>query len=65
MEEVDHLAHERSAAQFDVEAMKVVWAGSKRALDVSDRMARLVASDPVLPLLSLSLSQANPFLLVL
>ncbi|CAN6460260.1 unnamed protein product [Victoria cruziana] len=47
MEEVDHLAHERSAAQFDVEAMKVVWAGSKRALDVSDRMARLVASDPV------------------
>ncbi|XP_010941056.1 peroxisomal acyl-coenzyme A oxidase 1 [Elaeis guineensis] len=47
MEEMDHLAHERSKAQFDVDAMKVVWAGSKHALDVSDRMARLVASDPV------------------
>ncbi|XP_038970723.1 peroxisomal acyl-coenzyme A oxidase 1-like [Phoenix dactylifera] len=47
MEEVDHLAHERSKAQFDGDAMKVVWAGSKHALDVADRMARLVASDPV------------------
>lgn len=47
MEEVDHLAPERGAAQFDVEAMKVVWAGSRHALEVSDRMARLVASDPV------------------
>ncbi|KAG1360763.1 peroxisomal acyl-coenzyme A oxidase 1 [Cocos nucifera] len=47
MEEVDHLAHERIKAQFDVDAMKVVWAGSKHALDVADRMARLVASDPV------------------
>lgn len=47
METVDHLAHERSKAQFDVDDMKVVWAGSRHALDVSDRMARLVASDPV------------------
>ncbi|XP_020114775.1 peroxisomal acyl-coenzyme A oxidase 1-like [Ananas comosus] len=47
MEEVDHLAQERSRAEFDVEAMKVVWAGSKHALDVADRMARVVASDPV------------------
>ncbi|XP_042505507.1 peroxisomal acyl-coenzyme A oxidase 1-like [Macadamia integrifolia] len=46
MEEVDHLAPERNKAQFDVEAMKIVWAGSKHALEVSDRMARLVASDP-------------------
>ncbi|RZR83428.1 hypothetical protein BHM03_00010029 [Ensete ventricosum] len=44
---VDHLAHERSRAQFDVEAMKIAWAGSKHAVDVADRMARLVASDPV------------------
>ncbi|KAK9144546.1 hypothetical protein Sjap_004449 [Stephania japonica] len=44
---VDHLAHERNKAQFDVEAMKIVWAGSKHAFDVSNRMARLVASDPV------------------
>ncbi|KAK9095266.1 hypothetical protein Scep_026735 [Stephania cephalantha] len=44
---VDHLAHERNKAQFDVEAMKIVWAGSKHAFDVSNRMARLVANDPV------------------
>ncbi|KAF6170087.1 hypothetical protein GIB67_005316 [Kingdonia uniflora] len=46
MEEVDHLADERSKAQFDVEAMKIVWAGSQQQLDVSERIARLVASDP-------------------
>lgn len=43
----DYLAHERATAGFDVDAMKVVWAGSRHELDVSDRMARLVASDPV------------------
>ncbi|KAF5729829.1 putative acyl-CoA oxidase [Tripterygium wilfordii] len=43
---VDHLAHERNKAQFDVEEMKIVWAGSRHAFDVSDRMACLVASDP-------------------
>jgi hypothetical protein len=48
MEGVDYLAHERATAQFDVESMKVVWAGSKHELDVSDRMARIVASDPVI-----------------
>ncbi|KAK9120812.1 hypothetical protein Syun_018429 [Stephania yunnanensis] len=45
--QTDHLAHERGRAEFDVEAMKIVWAGSKQAFDVSDRIARLVASDPV------------------
>ena len=45
--EVDHLAGERAAAQFDVDAMKVAWAGSRHAVEVNDRMARLVASDPV------------------
>ncbi|CAL5432548.1 unnamed protein product [Camellia sinensis] len=46
MEEVD-LAEERSKAEFDVEAMKIVWAGSPQALEVSDRISKLVASDPV------------------
>jgi len=44
---VDHLAFERNKTQFDVEEMKIVWAGSRHALEVSDKMARLVASDPV------------------
>ncbi|KAI4364840.1 hypothetical protein MLD38_020878 [Melastoma candidum] len=43
----DYLAGERQTAEFDVESMKVTWAGSRHALEVSDRMARLVASDPV------------------
>ncbi|THG08478.1 hypothetical protein TEA_020865 [Camellia sinensis var. sinensis] len=47
MEVVDHLAEERSKADFDVEAMKIVWAGSPQALEVSDRISKLVASDPV------------------
>ncbi|KAJ9147685.1 hypothetical protein P3X46_029816 [Hevea brasiliensis] len=46
MEGVDHLAYERNKANFDVDDMKIVWAGSRHAFDVSDRMARLVASDP-------------------
>jgi hypothetical protein len=45
--EVDHLAGERATALFDVDAMKVAWAGSRHAVEVNDRMARLVASDPV------------------
>ncbi|PRQ44617.1 putative acyl-CoA oxidase [Rosa chinensis] len=43
---MDHLAHERSKAQFSVEEMKIIWAGSLHAFQVSDRIARLVASDP-------------------
>ncbi|KAJ4712706.1 Acyl-coenzyme A oxidase [Melia azedarach] len=43
---VDYLADERKKAQFDVHDMKIVWAGSRHAFEVSDRMARLVASDP-------------------
>lgn len=46
MEEVDHLEHERKTAEFDVEAMKIVWAGSRHAYEIADRMARLAASDP-------------------
>ncbi|KAL6985961.1 acyl-coenzyme A oxidase [Sarracenia purpurea var. burkii] len=47
MEGVDHLAHERKKTQFDVDAMKIVWAGSAHALEVSDRISKLVASDPI------------------
>lgn len=50
---VDYLADERKKAEFDVDSMKIVWAGSRHALEVSDRIAKLVADDPVL---SLSLS---------
>ncbi|KAI8530308.1 hypothetical protein RHMOL_Rhmol11G0046700 [Rhododendron molle] len=46
MEGVDHLAHERNKSEFDVDAMKVVWAGSPHAFDVCDRISKLVASDP-------------------
>ncbi|KAH7549643.1 hypothetical protein JRO89_XS13G0060300 [Xanthoceras sorbifolium] len=46
MDGVDYLADERSKAQFDVDQMKIVWAGSRHAFEVSDRISRLVASDP-------------------
>ncbi|KAL8111477.1 hypothetical protein AgCh_019263 [Apium graveolens] len=47
MEGVDYLAEERNKAGFDVNCMKIVWYGSQRDFNVSDRMAKLVASDPV------------------
>lgn len=47
MEGVDYLADERRKAEFDVDAMKIVWAGSKHAFDLVDRMSKLVANDPV------------------
>ncbi|KAI5655741.1 hypothetical protein M9H77_32928 [Catharanthus roseus] len=43
---VDYLADERNKAQFDVDAMKIVWAGSRHAFEVSDRISKLVANDP-------------------
>ncbi|KAF1873017.1 hypothetical protein Lal_00016135 [Lupinus albus] len=43
---VDYLAPERNKAEFDVDSMKIVWAGSSHDLQLSERMARLVASDP-------------------
>uniref|UniRef100_A0A5B6Z5M8 Acyl-coenzyme A oxidase n=1 Tax=Davidia involucrata TaxID=16924 RepID=A0A5B6Z5M8_DAVIN len=46
MEGVDHLTHERKKAQFEVEAMKIVWAGSRHVFEVCDRISKLVASDP-------------------
>ncbi|CAI9771569.1 unnamed protein product [Fraxinus pennsylvanica] len=46
MEGVDYLADERKKAQFDVDAMKIVWAGSRHAFEVSDRISKLVAGDP-------------------
>lgn len=48
MEGVDHLADERRKAEFDVDSMKIVWAGSKHVFDVVDRMSKLVAADPVI-----------------
>ncbi|GJZ59224.1 hypothetical protein Tco_0615040 [Tanacetum coccineum] len=47
MDGVDYLKDERKKAQFDVDVMKVVWAGSRESFLVSDRMAKLVANDPV------------------
>ncbi|XP_074304778.1 peroxisomal acyl-coenzyme A oxidase 1-like [Silene latifolia] len=44
---VDYLCDERKSAKFDVEAMKIMWAGGEHQFQVADRMARLVASDPV------------------
>ncbi|KAK9698815.1 hypothetical protein RND81_08G133000 [Saponaria officinalis] len=43
---VDFLAEERKSAKFDVDAMKIMWAGGQHQFQVADRMARLVASDP-------------------
>ncbi|CAL0312306.1 unnamed protein product [Lupinus luteus] len=43
---VDHLAPERNKAEFDVDSLKIVWAGSSHDLQLSERMSRLVASDP-------------------
>lgn len=43
----DCLAQERRKADFDVQAMKVLWAGGPAELELSQRMAQLVANDPV------------------
>eukprot|EP00249_Psilotum_nudum_P020477 c27721_g2_i1 orf=399-2420(+) len=47
-ESVDFLADERQKAEFDVYSMKVVWAGGKDNLQLSERMAQIVANDPAL-----------------
>ncbi|KAL1211138.1 putative peroxisomal acyl-coenzyme A oxidase 1.2 [Cardamine amara subsp. amara] len=47
MEGVDHLADERNKAEFNVDDMKIIWAGSRHAFDVSNRISRFVATDPV------------------
>ncbi|CAH2059211.1 unnamed protein product [Thlaspi arvense] len=47
MEKVDHLSDERNKAEFNVDEMKIVWAGSLHAFQVSNRISRLVANDPV------------------
>ncbi|XP_027180393.1 peroxisomal acyl-coenzyme A oxidase 1 [Coffea eugenioides] len=46
MEGADYLAAERKKTEFDVEEMKIVWAGSRHAFEVSDRISKLVANDP-------------------
>ncbi|KAL3615602.1 acyl-coenzyme A oxidase [Castilleja foliolosa] len=47
MEGVDYLGDERKKAEFDVEAMKIVWAGSPQNFQLSDRISKLVDNDPV------------------
>ncbi|KAE8708648.1 Peroxisomal acyl-coenzyme A oxidase 1 [Hibiscus syriacus] len=47
MEALDYHVEERLQAEFNLEEMKIVWAGSRRTYEISDRMARLVAIDPV------------------
>lgn len=51
MEGIDYLAEERKKAEFNVDEMKIVWAGSRRAFEVSDYISKLVADDPVIPFL--------------
>lgn len=48
MEALDYLAAERRMAEFDLEEMKIVWAGSRHAYEIFDRVSRIVASDPVI-----------------
>lgn len=50
MEGVDYLADERRKAEFDVNEMKIVWAGSRHNFGLADRISKLVANDPVIPL---------------
>ena len=45
---VDQLVSERSKAQFDVDEMKIVWAGSRHAFEISDQISRLIARDLVI-----------------
>lgn len=47
MASVDFLAGERRKAEFDVDAMKIAWAGSLSEFQLHDRISKLVASDPV------------------
>lgn len=45
---MESLVEERKKAEFDVEALKMVWAGGAEPQKVADKMKQLVASDPVL-----------------
>uniref|UniRef100_A0A7N0VMD5 Uncharacterized protein n=1 Tax=Kalanchoe fedtschenkoi TaxID=63787 RepID=A0A7N0VMD5_KALFE len=47
MEGVDYLAEERCKAEFDADAMKIVWPGSKHDFKIFNSSARLIASDPL------------------
>eukprot|EP00249_Psilotum_nudum_P013455 c24341_g1_i1 orf=229-789(+) len=44
---LDYLADERCKAEFDVNSMKLVWAGGEQNLELTERIGRLVANDPV------------------
>ncbi|MCO5598086.1 hypothetical protein L7F22_052177 [Adiantum nelumboides] len=45
--EMNTLAQEHRRAEFDVDAMKVVWAGCVEHLHLSQRMSNMVSNDPV------------------
>lgn len=44
---MEDLAREREQATFDINAMKIIWAGGKEAFEFHNKLASLVASDPV------------------
>ncbi|KAH7443592.1 hypothetical protein KP509_02G041400 [Ceratopteris richardii] len=45
--EMSSLTQERKSAQFDVEAMKIVWEGSPEQVQLTQRIGQLVANDAV------------------
>ncbi|KAH9330201.1 hypothetical protein KI387_002309, partial [Taxus chinensis] len=44
---MEELATERAQATFDVNAMKIVWAGGQQPFEFYNKLANLVANDPV------------------
>jgi acyl-CoA oxidase len=44
---MEDLARERAETTFDVEAMKIIWAGGRQAFELQHKLASIVANDPV------------------
>eukprot|EP00252_Welwitschia_mirabilis_P014717 TRINITY_DN3252_c0_g1_i1.p1 TRINITY_DN3252_c0_g1~~TRINITY_DN3252_c0_g1_i1.p1 ORF type:complete len:660 (+),score=129.61 TRINITY_DN3252_c0_g1_i1:80-2059(+) len=44
---MEDLKRERAQATFNVESMKIVWAGSQEALQMHNKLSAIVSSDPV------------------
>lgn len=44
---MEDLARERAETTFDVEAMKITWAGGQQAFELQHKLASIVANDPV------------------
>jgi hypothetical protein len=45
--EMEDLAREWVETTFDVEAMKIIWAGGQRAFELHHKLASIVANDPI------------------